>query len=279
MKKMTLSFFGCMMILCASAQSKKFTIAVNNKVKIDMVLITPDTFVRKNYYGDTLCDYSRICPVMGKRAYSGYDTIVLAPYYIATVEVTQQLYSAVMHQNPSYWNDNTNHSVCQNTPELLPVEKVSWYDAQAFIDSLNKLTGRHFRLPTEAEWQYAAWGERPRLKYSGSDTIMPVAWDIHQGFTHLVGSKRPNGYGLYDMSGNVAEWCSDWFSPDYYVPDSLYYRPNGPETGEFKLLKGGSWGSSTLRFLEVDTRVGCRQEYISNGIGFRLAMDAEGVEP
>ena len=279
MKKLTLSFFGCMMILCASAQSKKISIAVNDKVKIDMVLITPDTFVRKNYYGDTLCDYSHICPVMGKRAYSGYDTIVLAPYYIATVEVTQQLYSAVMHQNPSHWNDNTNHSACQNTPELLPVEKVSWYDAQAFIDSLNKLTGRHFRLPTEAEWQYAAWGGRPRLKYSGSDTIMPVAWDIHQGFTHLVGSKRPNGYGLYDMSGNVAEWCSDWFSPDYYVPDSLYYRPIGPQTGEFKVLKGGSWGSSTLRFLEVDTRVGCRPEYISNGIGFRLAMDAEGVEP
>ena len=156
MKKLTLTFLGCMTILCASAQSKKISIAVNDKVKIDMVLITPDTFVRKNYYGDTLCDYSRICPVMGKRAYSGYDTIVLAPYYIATVEVTQQLYSAVMHQNPSYWNDNTNHSACQNTPELLPV---------------------------------------------------------------------------------------------------------------------------TLRFLEVDTRVGCRPEYISNGIGFRLAMDAEGVEP
>ncbi len=249
MKKLTLSFFGCMMILCASAQSKKISIAVNDKVKIDMVLITPDTFVRKNYYGDTLCDYSHICPVKGKRAYSGYDTIVLAPYYMARFEVTQQPYSAVMHQNPSYWNDNTNHSACQNTPELLPVEKVSWYDAQTFIDS------------------------------SGSDTIKPVAWDIYQGFTHLVGRKRPNGYGLYDMSGNVAEWCSDWFSPDYYVADSLYYRPVGPETGEFKVLKGGSWGSSTLRFLEVDTRVGCRPEYISNGIGFRLAMDAEGVEP
>ncbi len=156
MKNIILLLLGCTLFLVTSAQPKKISIAVNDKVKIDMVLITPDTFVRKNYYGDTLCDYSRICPVMGKRAYSGYDTIVLAPYHIATVEVTQQLYSAVMHQNPSYWNDNTNHSACQNTPELLPV---------------------------------------------------------------------------------------------------------------------------TLRFLEVDTRVGCRPKYISNGIGFRLAMDAEGVEP
>ena len=123
MKKILLSFFGCTLFFVTSAQSKKISIAVNDKVKIDMVLITPDTFVRKNYYGDTICDYSRICPVMGKRAYSGYDTIVLAPYYIATVEVTQQLYSAVMHQNPSHWNDNTNHSACQNTPELLPVER------------------------------------------------------------------------------------------------------------------------------------------------------------
>ncbi len=155
MKKLILSFLGCMVCLCASAQPKKITVAVNDKVKIDMALITPDTFVRKNYCGDTVCDYSRICPVMGKRAYSDY--------------------------------------------------------------------------------------------------------------------------GLYDMSGNVAEWCSDWFSPDYYVPDSLYYRPIGPQTGEFKVLKGGSWGSSTLRFLEVDTRVGCRPEHISNGTGFRLAMDAEGV--
>jgi len=125
MKNIILSLLGCTLFLVTSAQPKKITIAVNDKVKIDMVLITPDTFVRKNYYGDTLCDYSRICPVMGKRAYSGYDTIVLAPYYMARFEVTQQLYSAVMHQNPSCWNDNTNHSACQNTPELLPVEKVS----------------------------------------------------------------------------------------------------------------------------------------------------------
>ena len=84
MKKILLSFLGCTLFFVTSAQSKKNTIAVNDKVKIDMVLITPDTFVRKNYYGDTLCDYSRICPVMGKRAYIGYDTIVLAPYYIAS---------------------------------------------------------------------------------------------------------------------------------------------------------------------------------------------------
>lgn len=279
MKKIILSFLGCMICLCTSGQTKKITIDVKGKTKIDMLLIEPDTFIRKNYYGDTVCVHSRICPVRGKKEYNGFDTIVLAPYYIATVEVTQQLYSTVMHENPSHWNNKTNYSACQNTPELLPVEKVSWYDAQTFIDSLSKLTGKHFRLPTEAEWLYAAWGGQPRLKYSGSDTLMVVAWDIHQGFTHMVGSKRPNNYGLYDMSGNVSEWCSDWFSPDYYIPDSLYYRPDGPDSSEFKVLKGGSWGSSTIRFLELETRVGCRPEYISNGIGFRLAMDAEEFKP
>ena len=280
MKNILLSLLGCTLFLVTSAQSKKITIAVNDKVKIDMVLISPDTFVRKNYYGDTVCDYGRICPVMGKGAYNGYDTIVLAPYYMAKFEVTQQLYTTVMHRNPSHFNDDNNHYGCYGNPELLPVETVSWSDAQAFIDTLNKLTGKHFRLPTEAEWQYAAWGGRPRLKYSGSDTLNVVAWDIHQGFTHIVGKKRPNGYGLYDMSGNANEWCSDWFSSDYYVPDSLYYRPTGPDSGELKVVKGGSCGSVTARALEVDTRVGVRPEQTSAwGIGVRLAMDAEEVEP
>ncbi len=277
MSKFILSLLGCTLFFNAPAQTKENTIVVNDKVKIDMVLITPETFVRKNYYGDTLCDYSRICPVVGKRAYNGYDTIVLAPYYMAKFEVTQQLYETVMHKNPSYFNDDNNHSGCSSNPTLLPVERVSWYEAQDFIDSLNKLTGKHFRLPTEAEWQYAAWGGHPRLKYSGSDTLNVVAWDIRQGFTHIVGIKRPNGYGLYDMTGNVAEWCSDWFAPDNYIPDSLYNRPMGPDTGEFKVLRGGSCGSTTPRALEVDTRVGCRPEHTSFGTGFRIAIDAEEV--
>jgi formylglycine-generating enzyme required for sulfatase activity len=276
MKRILLLLLGCTLILVTSAQSKKITIAVNDKVKIDMVLISPDTFIRKNYYGDTVCDYGRLCPVMGKRAYNGYDTIVLAPYYMAKFEVTQQLYATVMHKNPSRFNEDNNPYGSEKYPELLPVESVKWSEAQAFIDSLNKLTGKHFRLPTEAEWQYAAWGGHPRLRYSGSDTINVVAWDIHQGFTHNVGKKRPNGYGLYDMSGNANEWCSDWFSSDYYVPDSLYYRPTGPDSGELKVVKGGSCGSVTARALEVDTRVGVRSEQTSGwGIGFRLAMDAE----
>ena len=160
MKRILLSILGCTLLLVTSAQSKKITIAVNNKVKIDMVLISPDTFIRKNYYGDTVCDYGRICPVMGKGAYNGYDTIVLAPYYMAKFEVTQQLYATVMHKNPSRFNEDNNPYGSEKHPELLPVESVKWSEAQAFIDSLNKLTGKHFRLPTEAEWQYAAWGIR-----------------------------------------------------------------------------------------------------------------------
>ena len=276
--RILLSLLVFIVFLDAFAQTKKISVEVKGKTKIDMVLIEPHAYVQKNYYGDTVCNYSRICPVRGKNEYNGYDTIVLAPYYMATVEVTQQLYSTVMHKNPSYWNDNTNHSACQNTPELLPVENVSWYDAQTFIDSLNKHTGKHFRLPTEAEWLYAAWGGCSGQKYSGSDTLIAVAWDTYQGFTHIVGAKSSNNYGLYDMSGNVWEWCGDWFSSDYYIPDTVYFNPTGPNAGEFKVVKGGSWGSANRRALEVGTRVGCRPEYKSNGIGFRLAMDAEELK-
>lgn len=142
------------------------------------------------------------------------------------------------------------------------------------IDTLNKITELDFRLPSEAEWQYAGWGGNPNLKYSGSNDASQVAWTITDGFTHNVGTKKPNEYGLYDMSGNVSEWCSDWFSSDYYVTDTLYNNPIGPLSGTFKVVKGGSWGNDK-RFLEMNTRVGVRPEERSNGIGFRLALDAD----
>lgn len=156
--------------------------------------------------------------------------VTLSSYVIGQTEVTQALWKAVMGNNPSY-------SIGDN----LPVEQVSWDDCQEFISKLNFLTGKNFRLPTEAEWEYAARGgsKSNGYKYSGSNTIENVAWFLNNGSskTHIVGTKSANELGIYDMSGNVYEWCSD-FIGNY--SSSAQTNPAGPTTGENRVLRGGS---------------------------------------
>ena len=160
-------------------------------------------------------------------------SVTLSDYYIGKCEVTQELWEAVMGSNPS------NFRGAQN-----PVESVSWNDCQNFIKKLNSLTGRTFRLPTEAEWEYAARGGNKSLhyKYSGSGNIGNVAWyyDNSGSSTHAVGTKSPNELGIYDMSGNVWEWCSDWYGG---YSAGAQTNPQGPSTGSGRVLRGGSWGS------------------------------------
>ena len=125
-------------------------------------------------------------------------------FMIGKYEVTQALWKTVMGSNPSHF-----------VGDDLPVDSVNWYECQSFIETLNSLTGQKFRLPTEAEWEYAARGgnKSEGYKYSGSDNIYDVAWfednNIWTKSTHVVGTKQPNELGLYDMSGNVGEWCGD----------------------------------------------------------------------
>lgn len=158
-------------------------------------------------------------------------SVTLSSYYICKYEVTQALWRAVMGSNPSKFKGDN-----------LPVERVSWDDCQTFINRLNSYTGRNFRLPTEAEWEFAARGGNysRRYKYSGSNYIGDVAWygDNSDLRTHPVGTKQPNELGLYDMSGNVLEWCSDW-----YGTYSSYSQtnPTGPDSGSDRVLRGGSW--------------------------------------
>ena len=158
-------------------------------------------------------------------------SVTLDGYYIGKCEVTQELWEAVMGSNPSYFKGAQN-----------PVEKVSWNDCLEFISMLNRLTGRTFRLPTEAEWEYAARGGNQSLhyKYSGSNNIDEVAWyDNNSGSTtHEVGTKSPNELGIYDMSGNVYEWCSDWYGG---YSAGAQTNPQGPSSGSRRVLRGGGW--------------------------------------
>ena len=165
--------------------------------------------------------------------------VTLSDYYIGETEVTQELWTAVMGSNPSHFTGNMQR----------PVELVTWNDCQTFISRLNELTGETFRLPTEAQWEYAARGGNKaegRL-YSGSDAIDDVAWydGNYGGMTHPVKTKAPNELGIYDMSGNVYEWCSDRYGP--YSSDAQT-DPTGPARGgSDRVCRGGSWSHNATR--------------------------------
>ena len=195
--------------------------------------------------------------------------VTLSTYYIGETEVTQALWKAVMGNNPSYFKGDN-----------LPVEKVSWNDCQEFIRKLNQLTGKTFRLPTEAEWEYAArGGNKSRgYKYSGGNTIGDVAWYHVNAYdkgksspddgTHVVKTKSPNELGLYDMSGNVCEWCSDWYGS---YNSSAQTSPKGPSSGSIRVLRGGSWFNSA-RYCRVSNRFYYVPDFRSYSFGFRLAL-------
>ena len=188
--------------------------------------------------------------------------VTLSDFMIGKTEVTQELWQAVMGNNPSYFNGNN-----------LPVECVTWYDCQEFIEKLNRLTGLNFRLPTEAEWEYAARGgnKSQGYIYSGSNDIGSVAWydDNSSLKTHAVATKSPNELGLYDMSGNVWEWCNDYY--DYYISSGSQTDPKGPSWGFERVYRGGSW-SSWARSIRVSKRDYFDPDYGNHYIGLRLAL-------
>jgi len=198
--------------------------------------------------------------------------VTLSPYSIGQTEVTQELWNAVMEVNPSgFTSDDTLQR---------PVEQVSWEDCQEFIARLNELTGENFRLPTEAEWEFAARGgiEATETQYAGSDDLNEVAWYFNNSYavgsdsedygTHAVATKQANELGLFDMSGNVSEWCSDWYAP--YGTESQT-DPAGPETGMRRVTRGGSWFS-----FEGENRVTARSYEAPRtrnySLGLRLAL-------
>lgn len=186
--------------------------------------------------------------------------VTLSPYYIGETEVTQALWEAMMGKNPSNFKGSNK-----------PVEKVSWDDCQEFIRKLNQNTGLSFRLPTEAEWEYAARGGKKSLgyKYSGSNTLGNVAWydDNSGSSTHDVKTKQANELGLYDMSGNVWEWCSDWYGS---YDSSSQTNPKGSASGSNRVRRGGSWGNIWW-FCRVSNRI-VTPGFRNYSLGLRLAL-------
>ena len=209
-------------------------------------------------------------------------SVTLSDYYIGETEVTQKLWVAVMGSNPSRFKGD----------DQRPVERVSWDDCQEFIKKLNQLTGKNFRLPTEAEWEYAARGGKYSrgYKYSGSNNADEVAWywrnsgdkylsgewndddksiiENNNCKTHLVKTKKANELGLYDMSGNVWEWCNDWYG-DYQSNSQT--NPTGPSEGKCRVLRGGSWRSLDWR-VRVSNRDVSNRDVIDRDLFMKLAF-------
>ena len=228
------------------------TIPVKDGISIDMVRVEAGTFTMgatpemKNPWKDEK---------------PAHQVTLTNDYYIGKYEVTQALWKAVMGNDPSWFKGDN-----------LPVDSVSWDDCQEFISKLNRITGKTFRLPTEAEWEYAArGGNKSRgYQYSGSNNLSDVAWcDDNSGDkTHAVGTKQPNELGIYDMSGNVEEWCQDWATQ---YNSSSQVNPTGLNSGSVRMYRGGNFGCSA-RNCRSSYRYCCSPGYRYSYIGLRLVL-------
>ena len=188
---------------------------ITNSIGMKLKLIQPGTFMmgsNEDVYPDSV-----------------HQVTISKPFYLGVYQVTQREWQAVMGDNPSCFKDAKN-----------PVESVSWDDAQEFCRKLSQKEGVEYRLPTEAEWEYACRaGTKTRYYWGGEFNDAYAWWDGNSGGqTHNVGTRKPNAWGLYDMSGNVLEWCEDWFEP---YPSGPQTDPKGPSNGEYRVLRGGSW--------------------------------------
>lgn len=236
--------------LVAVEGSRTFTV---NGVKFTMVPVEGGTFTMgaTSELGSDAEEYE-------KPAHK----VTLSDYYIGQTEVTQALWKAVMGSNPS-----------DSKGDNLPVEQVSWDDCQVFIQNLNQLTGKQFRLPTEAEWEYAARGGRKSrgYKYAGGNNIGLVAWycDNSGTGTHPVAAKQANELGIYDMSGNVWEWCSDRYG-DYQ--SSSQSDPQGPSSGSVRVGRGGCYYCFVWN-CRVSNRFNGTPDFRDGGLGLRLSCN------
>ena len=236
----------------SSPSGNTITIPVKNGISIEMVKVEAGSF-NMGATPEMENPYDSEKPV--------HRVTLTNNYYIGKYEVTQALWQAVMGSNPSYFKGDD-----------LPVEQVSWNDCQDFISKLNAMTGKRFRLPSEAEWEYAARGGKKSrgYQYSGSNTLGDVAWyEGNSGSkTHAVGTKQPNELGIYDMTGNVYEWCQDWYGSYSSSPQT---NPIGAVSGSSRVDRGGSW-FFTAKHCRSSYRFNLTPGYRLNFLGLRLVL-------
>ena len=248
------------------AQSPK---TITNSVGMKLVLIPKGTFTMGSPIEEEGADNDE----------EQHQVTISKDYYLGVTEVTQGQYEKVMGTNPSYFQKRV---IGKSDSSMYPVEQVSWEDAVEFCKKLSDLpeekkAGRVYRLPTEAEWEYACRaGSKAAYSFgANSKTLGDYAWFVYNSGvqTHPVGEKKANAWGLYDMHGNVWEWCSDWYGE---YPKGGVSDPSGPSEGSYPVNRGGSW------FYEA---AGCRSadryrddpSYRSGNYGFRVALSSSGI--
>lgn len=241
-------------------------VTMDSQLKEDFVTVA-------NSYTDAITGMAFVkvvggCYQMGDRFGGGRNNekpvheVCVDDFYIGKYEVTQGEYEKIPDLKIEYSRIGSDY----------PVEGVSWNDVQIYIDKLNNSSGKKYRLPTEAEWEYAARSGGKKEKYSGGDVIDDVAWyeGNYDYISHAIGTKKANGLGLYDMSGSVLEWCADWYSESYY-DISPKLNPKGPSSGNTRVVRGGNWFSSP-KSTRSSYRSGKHSSKDFDSAGFRLAF-------
>ncbi len=227
---------------------ESLVVDLGGNVKMEFVLVRPGAFT------------------MGEADTGTRKVTLTQPFYLGKYEVTQEQWEKVMGSNPSKFKGAKN-----------PVEMVSWDDCQTFLAKLKeKAPGHQFALPTEAQWEYACRaGTTDPVDVNSSDSWDACAWAINNsgGTTHPVGGKKPNAWGLYDMHGNVWEWCADRYGP---YPSDAQTDPTGPATGRTRVMRGGGWGGYIAEVRSASRRAS-RPAEGDDYIGLRLVVEAGGA--
>ena len=255
--------FQFSIINCAKAQDSVLLVDLPEGQRLEMVWVEGGTFTMgSNAARGVSHNYEASRPE---------HSVTVDGFFMGRLEVTQGVWRAVMGVNPSKFTGN----------DSLPVEQVLWADAQQFVTLLSQLTGRRFRLPTEAEWEYAARGGMKARKGEPFAGCQRGQLEHHAWFcvnsertTHQVGMLEPNELGLYDMSGNVAEWCSDWMEPYDANPQ---VNPRGGRVGSSRVLRGGHYNSVSAACTVYD-RSWYTPSATSEYFGLRVVMETDGVE-
>ncbi len=255
MKKIILSFLIVFLLTEISAGEEK-------KDFEGMVFIKGGCFEMGDTFGDGRSDEKSV------------HEVCVDDFYMGEHEVTQEEWEEIMGNNPSHF---------KNCEDNCPVDQVAYDDVEEYIRRLNNKTGLNYRLPTEAEWEYAARSGGRKEKYAGTSKksdLGDYAWYLENSrvTTHPVKTKLPNFLGLYDMTGNVSEWVSDWYGKDYYR-NSPKDNPKGPASGKYRVLRGGSWYNVQMN-VRAALRSWDRADYRFRHFGFRIAhASADGIKP